>query len=349
MEANDIYDLLKKEGEKPLRIALVGQPGAGKSSLINAITGQKLAEVSQRTDTTVEATAYRWEGLELWDLPGYGTTKFPPGSFIDRFDVNGFDVYLCVFSGKLTSADDGMFVDTVRKGGKPFIFVRTKADTIWEEGKSYEELKTIVRNDVLVRNQAGNASVVFTSVRPTPEWKETIGELQDEIRELLGPAEKARFDYAAAAMTVVALNRKCEIARRKVTQFAGAALANGFNPIPGANVAVDVGLILACFQSIRNSFSITEEDMNDPSYVALMGPMLRGLGAALGPEVIIKYLSQIAGRVAVQNFAKYIPFVGQAVAGTIGFAIVKTAGNNYVDDCYKIAEAKLLKSVKALR
>lgn len=349
MEANDIYDLLKKEGEKPLRIALVGQPGAGKSSLINAITGQKLAEVSQRTDTTVEAAAYRWEGLELWDLPGYGTTRFPPGSFIEHFEVDKFDLYLFVFSGKLTSADDGMFVDTVRKGGQPFIFVRTKADTIWEEEKSYEELKEIIRNDVLVRNQARNASVVFTSVRPTQEWKETIGELQDEIGELLEPASRARFEYAAAALTVEALEQKRKVAERKITQYAGAALANGFNPIPGANIAVDVGLVVKCFESIRNSFGITEEDLSDPSYVALMGPMLRGLGKVLVPEAIIKYLGQLGGKVVVQNFARYIPFVGQAVAGTIGFGIIKTAGNNYVNECYAIAEAKLLQSVKALR
>lgn len=49
-------------------------------------------------------------------------------------------------------------------------------------------------------------------------------------------------------------------------------------------------------------------------------------------------LKKYAGRVAVKSFSKWIPFVGQLIAASIGFAITMAAGNDYLNDCHQIAE-----------
>src|SRR4051812_13544174 len=77
-----------------VRVAFFGQPGSGKSSLINAITGQKLAQVGVETDVTRTMKRYEWNGLVLCDLPGYGTTRFPAETFMNDFDVLSFDIIL---------------------------------------------------------------------------------------------------------------------------------------------------------------------------------------------------------------------------------------------------------------
>jgi hypothetical protein len=85
----------------PVYIALFGQPGAGKSSLINAIVGQQqLAKVGVENDVTTERTDYEWNGLFLSDLPGYGTAKFPAATYLEKFEITKFDIFLCVAAGK---------------------------------------------------------------------------------------------------------------------------------------------------------------------------------------------------------------------------------------------------------
>src|ERR1700760_4659213 len=58
-------------------IAFVGRSNAGKSSLINALTGRKtLARVSQTPGATRQLNFFKLaERLMLVDLPGYGFAK----------------------------------------------------------------------------------------------------------------------------------------------------------------------------------------------------------------------------------------------------------------------------------
>ena len=58
---------------KPPRIALVGMTSAGKSSLINTLFGQKVADVKRTPDTTRTIFKIEFEnGLIIYDTPGVG-------------------------------------------------------------------------------------------------------------------------------------------------------------------------------------------------------------------------------------------------------------------------------------
>ncbi|MGE4131081.1 MAG: ribosome biogenesis GTP-binding protein YihA/YsxC [Bdellovibrionales bacterium] len=54
-------------------VALVGRSNAGKSSFLNALTGQRTAKVSQTPGKTRLLNFFSWgERLSLVDMPGYG-------------------------------------------------------------------------------------------------------------------------------------------------------------------------------------------------------------------------------------------------------------------------------------
>ena len=67
--------LAERKGTKSSDLPF-GQPGAGKSSLINELIGEKKAKVGTGTDTTKEAQVIESGSVVYVDLPGYDTARF---------------------------------------------------------------------------------------------------------------------------------------------------------------------------------------------------------------------------------------------------------------------------------
>jgi hypothetical protein len=65
-------------------------------------------------------------------------------------------------------------------------------------------------------------------------------------------------------------------------------------------------------------------------------------------EGILLLLKRFAGQQASKQISKYIPFVGQAIAATIGFTMTKYAGESYLNDCHELA-MKILEEELALK
>lgn len=79
-DIGQVPDLFKGQflkGRPEQRIAFVGRSNVGKSSLINALLGQKIARVSAMPGKTKAIHFFLWnpEGKIVVDLPGYGFAK----------------------------------------------------------------------------------------------------------------------------------------------------------------------------------------------------------------------------------------------------------------------------------
>lgn len=333
-EAEKIRVELDKEKKTIVSIALFGQPGAGKSSLINKIIGQKVAEIGVETDKTVTAASYEAKGLKFVDLPGYGTKNFPKESYFQRFDIQKFDLFLCVTSGKLHQADTEFFQELTKRG-KVCIFVANKHDELWEDDIKIEDLEERKINDI--RKHVGQpVKIVFTSCRKGTG----LDDLNIEIQNNLDGAKRERWARGAKAYSTRFLKEKRTACEKYVSYAAGAAAANGINPIPGVDVAVDISIIIKLFKEIRDDYGLTDNFLTSlkQSSIPIVGRLANNVVQYAAKEGILILLKSFAGRQAVKTFTKYIPFIGQIVAASLGYAITSNVGNSYLNDCHQLAE-----------
>lgn len=146
---------------KPIDIVLLGEIGVGKSSLINLIAREKVAEVSPDTIAcTKTAVKYTFEEqgrtFHVYDTPGLVDPQMGVDSFIDPIDTiqklirglgngNGPDLLLfCIDNTKPTAAlqrNYRLFCKVICGGKVPFALVITKledgqdADSWWSRHK----------------------------------------------------------------------------------------------------------------------------------------------------------------------------------------------------------------------
>jgi GTP-binding protein EngB required for normal cell division len=333
-EAERLRAELEKLDQVRVRVALFGQPGAGKSSLINALVGREVAVTGERTDTTVDAHSYHHDGVVYTDLPGFGTTRFPADTYWERFKLDEQDLLLCVKDSKFSDADDRMFFEQLWTRGKVCLFVHNKSDTLWSNTKTTEEIRAELSRDLEERLAPRTARLVFASCRT----KEGLDELERAIGDYLPDAKRERWERAAAAYSEEWLQRKRAIIQREV--YIGAALSaiNGFNPIPGADLAIDLSALAGLLVRIRNHYGLSDARLERylqfaPAAKALTDKVLKYATR----EGLLLLLKRFASRQLEKQVTKYIPFIGQAVAASVGYGITLQVGFEFLDTCHELA------------
>lgn len=326
------------------KIALIGQPGAGKSSLINALVGEPLFKVGIHTDTTTEAQEVSFESLIITDLPGYGTQAFPYEKWLEIFHPEQYDLYIFVFEGKLHDSDAKLF-ESLKQWKMlrqhPHFIVRNKSDQIWDEDKELDELKEIIKEDVYSKMGDRSADVYFTSCKEKTgiiELKKAI--LESSVTSII----KSKLISSFKAQNLNDLTQKREECDNIIHLAALASAANGFNPIPGTDIAVDYKIISEMINEIKNSFGLN--DIKDISKFEKYGPtatnIINRILQYIGQEGIKKFLQFIlkkfGEKILIQKGAKFIPLLGNLISAGISAGIVEYMGKQVADDCYELAK-----------
>lgn len=117
-------------------VAIVGRPNAGKSTLLNAIIGEKIAIVSPRPQTTrgTMAGIYQDAGAQVafYDTPGLHAPKNELSHYMLRRiqeALDGADLILfLVDASEGLGPEEELAVDWLRKAKKPVLAVLTKTD-----------------------------------------------------------------------------------------------------------------------------------------------------------------------------------------------------------------------------
>ncbi len=345
-----IQDALHELESTPVKVAFYGASGTGKSSLINALIGESVAYVGPETDATIEPQFYQWgDHIILGDLPGFGTSRYPVDRFWDKFDLNSFDLFICVQSGKY-SADDIRSFSHASNERKPSILVFSRADTIFQYGMTVDQLKEEYRADAK-KHVSSEVEIIFTSVKTG----EGLDLLELAIQSKLPEAKAEQWIRHARVLSDQIIEEKRRACDSLIALKSGAAALNGINPIPGLDVGIDIGIILKMFEQIRSTFGL------GASVEEILKGTVAGAGQAaarkLAEDVIvaatkkglIALLRRFAGRIATKQVTKYIPILGQALAAGIGYGITYWAGHKYADDCKKLAQLLLSDSIESRR
>ncbi|XP_028633539.1 T-cell-specific guanine nucleotide triphosphate-binding protein 1-like [Grammomys surdaster] len=151
-----IENALKNIESAPLNIAVTGETGTGKSTFINALRGvgqeEEGAAATGVVETTMKRIAYphpKLQKVTIWDLPGIGSTNFPPESYLTEMKFNEYDFFIIISSTRFKE-NDAQLAKAIEMMGMNFYFVRTKIDNdLDNEQKS--KPKTFNKEKVLMK------------------------------------------------------------------------------------------------------------------------------------------------------------------------------------------------------
>jgi uncharacterized protein (DUF697 family) len=128
--------------------------------------------------------------------------------------------------------------------------------------------------------------------------------------------------------------------RRRAAASGGMTLV----PIPGMDIAGDVGMLLQLIPSINRKFGLTPEQIDelDSHHQVLIYAMLKKVGSdlvgrAITKQLVMSAMKKVGGRMAAKQVLKYVPFAGQAAAAALSVAAMMYLGNSHIDACVEIA------------
>ena len=140
--------------------------------------------------------------------------------------------------------------------------------------------------------------------------------------------------------------------RRMVTKRSLTSAGAAVIPVPGLDLVADVGILTKLLPAVSERFGLREDqvckmDASRAQQVLVLASSIGNnvIGRAVTKRVVIAILRRMGVRVATASLARYVPFVGSAIAATISFGAMKLAGNAHIDECYATAAA-LLKNDK---
>lgn len=302
--------------------------------------GKNLFKSGVYTDTTVKSQEASWGALRIVDLPGYDTKRFPFEDWCKQFSVEDYDLYLFVFAGKLHDADGKLFKkfkEWNQSRKHPYFIVRNKEDDIWDDGRTLDELKKEIVEDVYSKVGAKDIKVYFTSCKTGTGFEE----LKDNIfTSNIDEVKMGKIIAGFKADSIQDLDRKRAKCLNDIDVYAWAVATNALNPIPGVDVSIDLAVFYKMAKDIRETFGLDETVIE--KYMTVLGPIGKKLAdkvlAYLTKEGIMLLLKHVAGQYAKKQWLKYIPYVGQVLAARVGFAMTKNLGEYYIDNCYELAK-----------
>ena len=249
-------------------VAVAGRPNVGKSTLVNALTGEKVAITSKVPNTTRRRVFGVANGpdyqLALVDLPGF---QRPLDTLTERMQATvdssfeDVDVVLLVVDARAHIGSGDRFVARrVFALEKPVIIVLNKVD----------RLKA---SHVVSQMQAAAQLGDFHALHPvSAKTKDGIGELRDDVVSLL-PEGPALFPLEQRTDLTVE-ERVAEVIREKALQLTR-------EEVPHA-VMVEVDEIA---EKVVRAFVYVETASQKGILVGKKGAMIREIGTRARPEV----------------------------------------------------------------
>ncbi len=342
----NISKVLKEEKEKlkPVNLVVTGKTGTGKSTLINAVFREEIAQVGMGRPVTQHTKLYQREDipLRIYDTKGLELERSVQASTMDEIktlisekwaskneDEFVHAVWYCINSGSNRVEDIELqwIKDICSLGsfGVPVIVVITQS---FRKRKS-EALKEIIEEELGGLSLYRGCCVVLASAdEDDPDSFPAFG-LQELVRatfEVVPDSVKRALVNAQG----VDIDLKVKAAKKYLKGYIVSAAATGALPVPWADAPALIANEIAMCVHLTVTFGI---DL-DNALIAGIATTLIGVPAVT-----------IAGKTVVSNSLKLIPGVGTVLGGIIsgGTAALLTAalGRTYITILEGISHGEL--------
>ncbi len=190
-------DLNSTVSAQRLHIGFFGTVNSGKSSLVNALTGQKLSIVSDTRGTTTDPVQKAMELLPLGPVVIIDTPGLDDGTELGSLRIERTmqmlrktDIAVIVTDASEKDGETERFVEKVREKGIPFILVRNKCD-LAEEGA--EENGVLLVSAKTGKNIDALKKRIAESVPAAKEEKRLVADLlkKGDVVILVTPIDEA--------------------------------------------------------------------------------------------------------------------------------------------------------------
>lgn len=177
-----------------VHIGIFGRRNAGKSSLINALTGQDLAIVSEKKGTTTDPVLKAMELLPLGPVVMIDTPGLDDEGELGKLRVqkayqvlNKTDIALLVVDGAVgMTEDDAKILERIREKEIPYLVVFNKSDLLLDDSGSFIKDENVENH--LAELGIGGKDLLWVSAFD----KAQIHELRERIARLVPSGESER-------------------------------------------------------------------------------------------------------------------------------------------------------------
>jgi len=266
-------------------VSLIGRPNVGKSTVMNALIGQKIAITSDRPQTTRNKieTVYTDERGQIvfMDTPGIHKAKNKLGEYMDKVAEKAFseaDV-ICWLVEPVTYIGAGEeriaeLLRTANKGHRPVILVINKTDTL----KNKEAITEVIA----AYKQKGNFDEILCVSAATGS---NLDELTDTIFKYL--PEGPMF-YDEETVTEIPMRSIAEeLIREQALKFLSDEIPHGMAVIIGKFKERPDGLFDV------DADIVCERDSHKGIIIGKGGSMLKKIGTAARAEIEDQLEAQI--------------------------------------------------------
>ncbi|KAH1179802.1 interferon-inducible GTPase 5-like [Mauremys mutica] len=364
--ATKLQEELESLKNQSLDIAVTGESGSGKSSFVNAIRGLRDEDEGAAKTEVVESTkdpeAYSHPVLPnvtIWDLPGIGTPKFQPHTYLKQVNFSHYDFFIIIATERFTFLQTNL-AQEIHKMRKRFYYVRSKVDSDLHAAQTrrpstYDEdqiLQEIRENCIKNLKKEGEASPRVFLICSWNWKKYDFPLLQETLANELDAHKRHAFILSLPNISAKILEKKKAELKKHVWKLALVSGAIAAIPVPGLSLACDVAILavnmklyLIAFGLDDNSLARLAKQVGKP--VAELKSVIKTVPMAdsISKEWVVSLLARsgCAAVMIAEDLLDFVPIIGPLLSGGVSFGTTYYMLKRFLNDASKDAQNVLAK------